>query len=129
MDLSEGDAADKNFANKLTSYSISGMKYNDLDGNGANDGEPGMEGWKITLSGTTQGNEAVQKELTTAKDGSYRFENLMPGTYTITEVEQSGWARTAPLEGSYSVVLCRCRCNWQRLRKPWVLGHIRKRIP
>ncbi len=54
VDLLEGDAADKNFANKLTSYSISGMKYNDLNGNGANDGEPGMEGWKITLSGTTR---------------------------------------------------------------------------
>jgi hypothetical protein len=105
VDLKEGDAADKNFANKLTSYSISGMKYNDLNGNGANDGEPGMEGWKITLSGTTQGNEAVQKELTTAKDGSYRFETLLPGTYTITEAEQSGWVRTAPAEGSYSIAL------------------------
>ena len=101
----DSDATDKNFANKLTSYSISGMKYNDLDGNGANDGEPGMEGWKITLSGTTQSNEAVQKELTTAKDGSYRFESLMPGTYTITETEQSGWVRTAPEEGSYSITL------------------------
>ncbi len=105
VDLLEGDAADKNFANKLTSYSISGMKYNDLNGNGVNDGEPGMENWKITLSGTTQGNEAVQKEFTTAKDGSYRFETLLPGTYTIAEVEQSGWVRTAPHEGSYSVVL------------------------
>jgi protocatechuate 3,4-dioxygenase beta subunit len=105
VDLLKDDAADKNFANKLTSYSISGMKYNDLGGNGANDGEPGMEGWKITLSGTTQSNEAVQKELTTAKDGSYRFESLMPGTYTITETEQSGWVRTAPLEGSYSITL------------------------
>ena len=105
VELIDSDATDKNFANKLTSYSISGMKYNDLDGNGANDGEPGMEGWKITLSGTTQSNEAVQKELTTAKDGSYRFESLMPGTYTITETEQSGWVRTAPAEGSYSITL------------------------
>jgi len=105
VDLSQGDAAEKNFANKLTSYSISGMKYNDLNGNGINDGEPGMENWKITLSGTTESNEAVQKELTTAADGSYRFEALLPGTYTITEVEQSGWVRTAPQEGSYSVVL------------------------
>ena len=52
--IDESDAADKNFANKLTSFSISGMKYNDLDGNGANDGEPGMEGWTIPLSGTTR---------------------------------------------------------------------------
>ena len=44
VNLLEDDAVDKSFANKLTSYSISGMKYNDLNGNGANDGEPGMEG-------------------------------------------------------------------------------------
>jgi protocatechuate 3,4-dioxygenase beta subunit len=105
VDLSEGDAAEKNFVNKMTSYSISGMKYNDLNSNGVNDGEPGMDNWKITLSGTTESNEAVQKESTTAKDGSYRFDALLPGTYTITEAEQSGWIRTAPLEGSYSVVL------------------------
>jgi len=105
LDLSQGDAVEKNFANKLTSYSISGMKFNDLNGNGVNDGEPGMENWKITLSGSAESNEAVQKELTTAADGSYRFEALLPGTYTITEVEQSGWVRTAPQEGSYSVVL------------------------
>ncbi|MCX6674722.1 MAG: hypothetical protein NTY37_13200 [Methanothrix sp.] len=103
--LLDADVSDRNFTNKLSSYSISGMKYNDLNGNGANDGEPGMEGWKITLSGTTEGNEAAQKELTTAKDGSYRFESLMPGTYTITEAEQSGWVRTAPADGSYSVAL------------------------
>ena len=97
VDLSTGDATGRDFANKLSSFSISGKKYNDLDGNGANDGEPGMEGWKITLSGP------VQKEATTAQDGSYSFEDLAPGTYTISEVEQSGWARTAPREGSYTV--------------------------
>ncbi|MDD4650878.1 MAG: SdrD B-like domain-containing protein, partial [Methanothrix sp.] len=102
IDLSASDAADTNFANKLTSFSISGMKYNDLDGNGVNDGEPGMGDWKIALSGTLEGNSAVQKEATTASDGSYKFENLTAGTYTITEVEQSGWVRTAPQEGSYS---------------------------
>jgi len=105
IDLSAGDAADTNFANKLTSFSISGMKYNDLDGNGVNDGEPGMGDWKITLSGTADGNSDVQKEATTASDGSYKFENLLAGTYTIAEVDQSGWVRTAPQEGSYSVVL------------------------
>ncbi|MDD4161655.1 MAG: SdrD B-like domain-containing protein, partial [Methanothrix sp.] len=105
VDLKDADVSDRNFVNKLTSYSISGMKYNDLDGNGANDGEPGMADWKITLSGTTQSIEAVQKELTTAKDGSYKFEGISPGTYTITETEQSGWVRTAPVEGSYSIAL------------------------
>ena len=50
VDLLQGDVADKNFANMLTSFSISGMKFNDLNGNGVNDGEPGMESWTIQLS-------------------------------------------------------------------------------
>ena len=53
----------------------------------------------------------------------------MPGTYTITETEQSGWIRTAPVEGSYTIDALGCRYNRQGLRKPWILGHIRKRIP
>ncbi len=104
VDLSSEDAAGKDFVNKLSSFSISGMKFNDLDGNGVNDGEPGMENWKITLSDSSDGN-SVQKETTTGKDGSYSFEGLIPGTYTIAEVEQSGWVRTAPQEGSHTVTI------------------------
>ncbi len=99
VELKDTDATDKNFANKLSSYSISGMKYNDLNGNGANDGEPGMEGWTIQLS---KDGSAVNT-TTTGKDGSYRFAGLAPGSYSVAEVEQSGWTRTAPKEGSYSL--------------------------
>ena len=101
VDLMDKDVSERNFVNKLSSYSISGMKYNDLNGNGVNDGEPGMEGWTIQLS--KEG--SVVNSTTTGKDGSYKFADLMPGSYSIKEVEQSGWARTAPLLGSYSVVL------------------------
>jgi protocatechuate 3,4-dioxygenase beta subunit len=101
VELLDADVVDRNFANKLSAFSISGMKYNDLDGNGANDGEPGIGGWTIQLS--RDGNAV--NSTATGKDGSYRFEALSPGTYTITEVEQSGWVRTAPTEGSYSVTL------------------------
>ena len=48
------------------------MKYNDLNGNGAFDGEPGMEGWTIQLS--KDGNAV--NTTTTGKDGSYRFAEL-----------------------------------------------------
>ncbi|MCX6676922.1 MAG: SpaA isopeptide-forming pilin-related protein [Methanothrix sp.] len=101
VELKDVDATDKNFANKLSSYSISGMKYNDLNGNGANDGEPGMEGWTIQLS--KEG--STVNSTTTGKDGSYKFVDLMPGSYSVKEIELSGWARTAPQEGSYSVML------------------------
>ena len=99
--LSESDAAENNFANKLERFSISGMKYNDLDGNGANDGEPGMEGWTIQLSK----DGSLVNSSTTGKDGSYQFADLMPGTYSVAEVEQSGWVRTAPQGGSHTVSL------------------------
>jgi len=105
LDLQSADATDRNFVSKLSAFSISGMKYNDLDANGINDGEPGMEGWAVKLSGMTLEDQAVEKDTFTAADGSYKFESLSPGTYTVSEVEQSGWKRTAPAEGSYTVSL------------------------
>ncbi len=50
VDLREGDAKDRHFVNRLVSYNIEGMMFSDLNSNGVNDGEPGMEGWTIQLS-------------------------------------------------------------------------------
>jgi hypothetical protein len=47
----------------------------------------------------------VINTTTTALDGSYSFNGLTPGSYTVAEVEQAGWTRTAPAEGSYTVEL------------------------
>ena len=101
VDLSEGDVEGLDFVNKLVQYTISGRKFNDLNGNGAFDGEPGMEGWTIELSR----DGSLISTATTEKDGSYKFAELSPGSYTVSEVEQAGWTRTAPPEGSYTVEL------------------------
>ncbi|HUI39690.1 MAG TPA: SdrD B-like domain-containing protein, partial [Methanothrix sp.] len=101
VELKGSDATGKDFGNKLTSYSISGMKFNDLDGNGVNDGEPGLVGWTLQLSQ----NGKIVNRTATMVDGSYRFDNLAPGLYTVSEVEQPGWTRTAPKDASYSVEL------------------------
>ena len=101
VDLSDSDADNLDFANELTQYTISGMKYNDLNGNGAFDGEPGMGGWTVQLSR----DGSVVNTTTTGQDGTYKFADLTPGSYTVAEVEQSGWTRTAPQEGSYTVDL------------------------
>jgi uncharacterized repeat protein (TIGR03803 family) len=77
---------------------ISGQKFHDLNGNGVRDpGEPARAGWTINLSG---GATAV-----TDVNGYYYFQNLAAGTYTVTEVPQSGWTQTAPAGGSYTVTL------------------------
>ncbi|MDA8018915.1 MAG: hypothetical protein MPN21_15855 [Thermoanaerobaculia bacterium] len=72
---------------------LEGSVYHDVDGNGLRsletaDGEAGIEGVTITLSGTDFLGAAVGPNQTqTAADGSYSFEQLPPGTYTVTETQ------------------------------------------
>jgi len=101
IEMKGQDEAGKDFGNKLTAFSIAGRKFNDLNGNGADDGEPGLAGWTIQLS---QNGQLASSQKTEA-DGSYKFDNLTPGSYTVAEVQQPGWARTMPKGESYSVEL------------------------
>lgn len=81
--------------------SICGTKFNDLNGNGINDGEPGLPDWTINLS-----MGAVQLTATTDTDGNYCFNDLAEGTYTISETNQDGWQQTFPAEnGSHTVTI------------------------
>ncbi len=87
--------------------SISGTKFNDLNHNGANDAEPGLGGWTITLADSSG---TPITTTTTAGDGSYSFKNLVDGTYIVGEVLQSGWIQTAPAvsttgSATYTVVI------------------------
>src|ERR1035441_4168437 len=79
---------------------ISGQKFYDLNGNGVRDpGEPPLSGWGMHLStGTTY-------DAITDANGYYYFQNLPAGIYTVTEVPQPGWTRTAPASGLYTVTL------------------------
>lgn len=81
---------------------ITGIKYHDANANGAQDiGEPGLEGWLISLS-----NGATQ---TTGADGTYRFAGLRPSDtpYTVSETQQDGYRQTAPAPagGTHTVSL------------------------
>ena len=82
----------------------SGVKFNDLNQNGVQDGaEPGLIGWTIHLFNT--GTMALlQTKVTLAAnpgpptpDGFYAFDPLPPGNYTVCEALQAGWTQTAPL--------------------------------
>ena len=90
-----------NFGN-IPTDSISGMKFEDLNGNGAKDsGEPGLEGWTIKLK--KEGTEAASTQ--TVAGGAYSFTGITPGSYTVEEVVQDGWAQTYPAGNVYTVVV------------------------
>ncbi len=92
------------FINTPNKASISGVKWNDANGNGKRGKhEETLSGWTIQLS---QGG-TVLATTTTDKDGSYSFDNLLAGTYTVCEVQQDGWLQTAPADnnGCYTIVV------------------------
>ncbi|MGA9115561.1 MAG: SdrD B-like domain-containing protein [Bacteroidota bacterium] len=81
-----------NFGNWCDSLgSICGTKFKDLDGSGTRDeGEPGLENWQINLTGT------ASATAWTDTGGHYCFDQLAPGSYTVSEVLQYGWRATTP---------------------------------
>jgi hypothetical protein len=78
-----------------------GTKFMDLDEDGINDPhEIGLLGWEINLAGNS-----LDLTVYTDGDGNYSFENIPYGTYTLTEVMQSGWYQTYPGTGSWIVIV------------------------
>ena len=54
--------------------------WNDADGNGADNGEPGVPGVTVIL---TDASGVEVARTTTDANGNYRFTGLIPGTYTV----------------------------------------------
>jgi protocatechuate 3,4-dioxygenase beta subunit len=80
---------------------ISGNVFDDLDGNGIlNSSDPGMGGIILTLRDQT-GN--VVATTTSLPDGTYSFDAVIPGTYTLTEKVPSGQTATSPTSLTLSV--------------------------
>lgn len=81
---------------------ITGLKFNDLNGNGVRDtGEPGLANWTIQVTNSTGNSQTT----TTDSAGNYSLTVPAPETYTVSEVLQSGWTQTAPTTGTYSVTV------------------------
>ena len=100
---SGGDQTGLNFGNyQLVTFA--GQVYNDLNGDGSNDGgtDPGLQGWTVNLLDAS-GN--LVATTTSAIDGTYSFANLGAGMYTIEEINQDGWYQTQPVNppGTYTV--------------------------
>ncbi|MEB3342748.1 S8 family serine peptidase [Okeania sp.] len=86
--------------------SISGYKWNDLNGDGIWDSnEEGLAGWTIYIDENNNGQlDAGETSTVTAEDGSYTFEDLIAGAYTIAEVLEEGWEQTYPGFGETVVI-------------------------
>src|SRR5262249_9178578 len=70
---------------------VSGFVYVDANDNGIKDpGEAGIQGAQVTLSGTADGS-SVNVIATTDASGFYQFDNLKPGTYTLTETQPQNY--------------------------------------
>ncbi|HZN35961.1 MAG TPA: Ig-like domain-containing protein [Pirellulaceae bacterium] len=69
---------------------LSGFVYFDVDNDGQHDAaELPLSGVTITLTGTTINSQSVNVTVKTLHDGSYAFENLAPGNYTLKQTQPS----------------------------------------
>jgi fimbrial isopeptide formation D2 family protein/uncharacterized repeat protein (TIGR01451 family) len=88
--LTPAGATGQNFGETLGR--VAGVVYVDYDLNGAlttsgTRPDAGLAGIVVTLTGTDQFGNAVNRTTTTAADGSYSFEQLFPGAYRLTETQ------------------------------------------
>ncbi|WP_417740474.1 FG-GAP-like repeat-containing protein [Rosistilla oblonga] len=78
--------------------SISGVKFHDLNDNGARDaGEPTLPDWTIYLDLNNNGSLDTGEPTTlTDAQGAYLFEDLLAGDYSVRELAQTGWRQSYP---------------------------------
>jgi protocatechuate 3,4-dioxygenase beta subunit len=83
---------------------LDGYKFEDVDADGVYEDDPGVEGVKVTLSGTDGMGAAVYMETWTDADGYFYFEDLWPGSYTVSEEVPEGWVASTPTSVAVTLV-------------------------
>ncbi|MEX2171743.1 MAG: SdrD B-like domain-containing protein [Pirellulales bacterium] len=82
---------------------ITGILYEDLDLDGVNElGEPILIGWTVEL---LDAQNAVVATVVTDSTGSYEFEDVESGNYTVREIAPAGWAPVLPVGGVLAVAI------------------------
>ena len=80
--------------------SISGYKWEDLNGNSKwdeKDGEKGLQDWTIYIDKNKNGQlDSGEPSTLTNSSGYYEFVDLQPATYHIGELIKEGWKQTYP---------------------------------
>ncbi len=77
--------------------SISGYKFEDLNGNGVWDsGETVLSNWSIWIDINNDGDydEGIDILTLTLDDGTYLFDSISAGTYSVFEILTDGWQQT-----------------------------------
>ena len=90
----------------LIEIKIKGYKFNDSNGDGVWDrvNESGLANWTIRLEGTAEDGSTISLITTTDANGSYRFNDVPRGTYTLSEILKAGWNQTwPPAPGTYII--------------------------
>lgn len=92
---------------------IKGTKYLDITGNGLSSDDTGLGGTVIYIDADNDGKkDAGERWTTTASDGSYTFDNLLPGAYIVREVVPANYVRTFPTNSDkYNVTLTNGQCR------------------
>jgi len=77
---------------------LSGFKWEDMNGDGLPNGEPALQGVQIEINGPESSNDSDN----TDENGYYEFEVCIPGTYVVTEVLDPGWYNVYPVNHQHS---------------------------
>ncbi|MBP3960447.1 hypothetical protein J8F10_34910 [Gemmata sp. G18] len=93
---SGGTSAGNNFAN-FKQVTITGTKFTDVTGNSFSSDDTPLAG--ITVNLFQNGGTTPVASTVTGADGTYKFENLGPGTYFVQEVVPAGATQTGGSAG------------------------------
>ncbi|MFA5009724.1 MAG: PA14 domain-containing protein [Patescibacteria group bacterium] len=110
---SGGEASNQDFGNYQIPAeprlgSITGIKFEDHDGDGVKDGsdDQPLAGWTIYLDANDNGSlDSGELSDVTDDAGVFSFPNLSAGTYIVREVYQDGWTKTFPSASAYSLII------------------------
>jgi|GEM_PF-3544800 len=103
IELCQEDVSGLEFGNRLIPNAIGGVKFEDLNANGARDpGEPGLSGVTILLTPASGG--AARTAVTDAS-GNFLFTDVTPGAYVVNEVVPAGFTQTMPASDGIPVTL------------------------
>ncbi|MCC6532385.1 MAG: DUF11 domain-containing protein [Burkholderiales bacterium] len=99
VDTNAGNNSNNGSVNVRRS-SVAGRVYNDGNLSGGFNAGEGINGVQITLSGTDLYGNNIARTVSTDAAGSYRVDDLPPGTYQLVETQPAGYADSKEVAGT-----------------------------